>query len=181
MKKLFLALSIFLAGIIPNSCSFGGLFMTDKEMANARMDTLLSAMQNKDKDKIKGMFSINALVGVENFDDSLDDLLVYFQGDFIFRSGGEGLGVGDSINYGDKTKYMEATYDVETSERVYRFAFYDVTIDTLTPQNIGFRSLYIIRKEDDTDTQSVYRGDGKYTPGINIGIPTKAIKDRYAF
>ena len=28
----------------------------------------------------------------------------------------------------------------------------------------------LIKKEDDTDPQMGYGGDGKYTPGINIGI-----------
>ena len=41
-------------------------------------------------------------------------------------------------------------------------------LDTADADNVGIRSLYIIRLADDTDPQFAYRGDEKYTPGINI-------------
>ena len=45
--------------------------------------------------------------------------------------------------------------------------------DTADADNVGIRSLYIIRLADDTDPQFAYRGDEKYTPGININKTSK--------
>ena len=50
----------------------------------------------------------------------------------------------------------------------YRFAMEYMLLDTADADNVGIRSLYIIRLADDTDPQFAYRGDEKYTPGINI-------------
>ena len=44
-----------------------------------------------------------------------------------------------------------------------------ITVDTADKDNVGIRSLYIIRFADDTDQERAYRGDGNDTPGINIG------------
>ena len=35
-------------------------------------------------------------------------------------------------------------------------------------KNIGIWSFYIIKLQDDTDPQFAYRGDDKFTPGINF-------------
>lgn len=65
-------------------------------------------------------------------------------------------------------KCLYATYDVETTQDKYRFAMEYMLLDTADADNVGIRSLYIIRLADDTDPQFAYRGDEKYTPGINI-------------
>lgn len=44
------------------------------------------------------------------------------------------------------------------------------TQDTANIDNLGIHSLYIIKSEEDTDISFAYWGDGKDTPGINIGI-----------
>lgn len=64
--------------------------------------------------------------------------------------------------------FFYATYDVETTQDKYRFAMEYMLLDTADADNVGIRSLYIIRLADDTDPQFAYRGDEKYTPGINI-------------
>ena len=61
------------------------------------------------------------------------------------------------------------SYDIETTQDKYRLAMEIIMADTTDAGNVGIRSLYIIRFEDDTDQNCAYRGDGAYTPGINIG------------
>ena len=66
-------------------------------------------------------------------------------------------------------KRYYSTYDIETTQDKYRLAMEIIMTDTTDAGNVGIRSLYIIRFEDDTDQDCAYRGDGAYTPGINIG------------
>ena len=50
----------------------------------------------------------------------------------------------------------------------YRFAMEFMLQDTADADNVGIRSLYVIRLADDPNPQRAYRGDGENTPGINI-------------
>ena len=61
-----------------------------------------------------------------------------------------------------------STYDVETTQDQYRFAMELILRDSADVANVGIRSLYVIRLEDDPEPQFAYRGDGEDTPGINI-------------
>lgn len=88
----------------------------------------------------------------------------------FYRDDWGGPGVSDEIENGDRKKSMDLSCDVVTNVREYRFLFLDITVDDYNPDNVGIWSLYVIKKEDDTDPQMGYGGDGKYTPGINIGI-----------
>ena len=50
----------------------------------------------------------------------------------------------------------------------HRFAMEFMLQDTADADNVGIRSLYVIRLADDPNPQRAYRGDGENTPGINI-------------
>ena len=65
---------------------------------------------------------------------------------------------------------MDSTYDVKTTKSEYRITIQYVVKDTANNDNVGIHSLYIIKTAEDITSQSAYWGDGKHTPGINIGI-----------
>ena len=119
---------------------------------------------------MKALFSKSAIADAKNFDDSIKSLFDYYEGNVISYDDKSALGVGETREDGHRQKEFNSTYDVKTSERTYRFAIQDVTIDTANPDNVGIRSLYVIKMEDDTDPLFAYRGDGKNTPGINMNI-----------
>lgn len=100
----------------------------------------------------------------------MKSLFDYYGGDFVSYNNWGGPGVEETREDGYRLKEFYSTYDVKTSERTYRFAMQDVTIDIVNPDNVGIRSLYVIKMEDDTDPLFAYRGDGKNTPGINMNI-----------
>jgi len=143
------------------------LLDNDRDIANAKMDTVLEAIKNKDKDALKAMFSKKAISQAGNFDESINQLFEFFQGDFISYNDWGGPGAYEDRNYGDIQKELDSTYDVTTSKQKYRFAIKEFTADTVNPDNVGIWSLYIIKMED-TDPQFAYLGDGKDTPGINF-------------
>ena len=144
---------------------------SDREVANAYMDKVVEALQKGDKDALKAMFSKNAIEEAENFDESIDDLFDFFQGDFVSYNDWGALSVEEGKNddgTGRNWKEISSTYDVVTNKQEYRFAIIkNFVIDTANPDNIGIHSLYVILAEN-TDRQRAYWGDAKDTPGINF-------------
>lgn len=178
-KRILLGLIIGLTTtILLSSCSFGGSNLwsesndNDQQIAATRLENVLEAIKNKDKDDLKAMFSEKAIAQAENIDQSITDLFNYYQGDFVsyydWLPGAEQVINGDGS--GRNWKRLDSTYDVKTSSGEYRIAIYEFVQDTLGKDNVGVWSLYIIRMEDDIDPKLAYVGDGKETPGINIGL-----------
>lgn len=71
-------------------------------------------------------------------------------------------------NRGHYWKKLYATYDVETTQEPYRFAMEYIALDTDDENSTGIRSLYVIKLKEDTNPHRAYRGDGEYTPGIQL-------------
>ena len=67
-------------------------------------------------------------------------------------------------------KKIYGTYDVVTDVGVYRFAFLYVAADSAVVDNVGLRSVYVIKMDEDIDPQYAYRGDHTYAPGIQLGV-----------
>ena len=141
----------------------------DKQIANERFETLIDAIQTHNSDAVKAVFSNNILREVGNMEKSILVLFDYFQGELVSYKSWAGPSVHATKNHGEYWKSYDCTYDFETTQDKYRLAMEIITVDTTDADNIGIRSLYIIRFDDDTDQNCAYRGDGAYTPGINIG------------
>ena len=171
MKKTLLLLPIIGLVLVLTSCSLRRNFLMkdDSSVANDKFSELIDAIQTQDINTLISLFSKNALKEAENLDESIRDLFDYFQGELISYNDWGGPGVTAEMEYGDYQKIYDSTYDFETTQDKYRLAMEIITADTTDTGNVGIRSLYIIRFEDDTDQNCAYRGDRKHTPGINIG------------
>ena len=171
MKKIAMLLFIIVGTILISACQLdsGKLFNDDSEIMNEKMDEVLDAIKNKNSSALKEMFSINTVVNLENFDDSINELFDFFEGDIIsYDDFGNPTGSGDEWSDGEYKKNIESTYDIVTSVKKYRMAIYLITDDTVTPENIGIQSIYIIEFDKDPNSEFAYWGYGKDTPGINI-------------
>ena len=71
----------------------------------------------------------------------------------------------DEVNCYNEKAYI--AFYLETSAQKYYIAIRECTKDDFDNNNVGVISIYII-KSDDWDEDYIYRGDGKWTPGINI-------------
>ena len=141
----------------------------NNQIANEQLEALLEAIQSKNAQAVKELFSDNAWAESGNMEKSILVLFDYFQGELVSYKNWAGPSVHATKNHGENWKSYDCTYDFETSKDKYRLAMEIITVDTTDADNIGIRSLYIIRFDDDTDQNCAYRGDGAYTPGINIG------------
>ncbi len=141
----------------------------NNQIANEQLEALLEAIQSKNTQAVKELFSDNAWAESGNMEKSILVLFDYFQGELVSYKNWAGPSVHATKNHGEYWKSYDCTYDFETTQDKYRLAMEIVTVDTADADNIGIRSLYIIRFEDDTDQNCAYWGDGEHTPGINIG------------
>lgn len=155
-----------------SACSSeSGLGTSDREIADKKFDEVIDAIKNGDKDRLSSLFSKNAINGAENFDESVDELLDYVQGDIESYSDWSGaLTVDRSSEEDEVVEIIEASYEVKTSEGDYRFAIVFFTSNTTEQNDVGIWSLYVIRKTEDTNPSYAYWGDGKNTPGINVDV-----------
>lgn len=165
---------MLLVSIIFSSCksevSKLGKFYNDNELVNSKLEELLTAIQNKDQEKLRSLFAENVLSKVEDFDTSMKNLFNYYEGDYISYDDCGGPLTDEAIEDGDKVKIIKPSYEIKTSKRSYRMTFEFRAVDTKDSNNIGLWSIDIIKTEDDVDLTCAYMGNNKYTPGINIDI-----------
>ena len=162
--------------VLLTSCSMGmskrSFMLTDyTAVANECFEELIAAIQNQDNKGVQSLFSDKTLRETQNIEGAICELFDYYQGELVSYDDWGGANLSGEMNSDGTGRYRTAlysTYDIETTKDKYRFAMEFISMDTAGEDNVGIRSLYIIRLEDDTDPQYAYRGDGKDTPRINI-------------
>lgn len=153
--------------------SISGCFLFDygNWIADKKSKEIFGAMEKNDAEALTQMFSENVRNNTPNFDEDIDKLLDYFEGDIVAFSNPRG-GASETTSQTDGAVYhsIELTYDIETSSCDYRFFAIYVLTDDEDQGNVGLSSLYIIKAAEDVDLEATYVGDGKCTPGIHIGV-----------
>lgn len=115
------------------------------------------------------MFAPNIIADIDNFDQSIIELMTYYNGNYESYVS-KGLGSEYDRHDGVEKKWLNMGYDITTTEDVYRIAIIWHIQDTSNAGNIGIWSLYIIRFDDDPNSNYTYAGDGLWTNGIHMGI-----------
>lgn len=170
MKKVIFASILLAISMIFGACSNNSFYLSDSQIINVQFDKVLESLEKGDSVVLKGLFSPNAIEQSENFDESVELLFEYYQGvDASYTDDGP-LTAEKSQDYGIERKVIDKTYDVTTTVDTYRFAISFVATDNADAGNVGIWSLYVIKMKDDPEQDCAYWGDGKNTPGINIGI-----------
>lgn len=149
---------------------FDDLFApSDNEDADNKLQSFVECLNNEDREGIKSLFAQNKIAEISNFDDSIEELLLYYDGEYISVER-HSTGVEEDKDSGIERKWYNMSYDVTTDTQIYRMAFYWCAKDTGDSGNVGIESFYIIKATDDPNyPQYTYGGDGLWTIGINIG------------
>ena len=171
MKKLAIvgvSFILSLISILPLAgCDF--FAVSDDEDADNKLEAFVECLNNEDREGIKTLFSQNKIANLTGFDESIEELLQYYDGDFLSVTR-YSTGVERDKDSGIERKWYNMSYDVTTSVETYRMAFIWCVNDTGDDNNIGIESYYILKASDDPNyPQYTYGGDGEWTPGINIG------------
>lgn len=119
----------------------------DKEIAEIRFQRIAEALENKDKEGLKKMFSPNALEKAKDIDSGFDYLMEFYKGKI--KSKKIALEVTDYKNYGERTSELKVSCTVTTDEDTYIVFFIDQLVDKKNPDNVGLYMLQIIKKSNE--------------------------------
>lgn len=174
MRRFGIGIVLVAAALLLSSCSMAGsrlaeLNRTDKsesELIDGRFEQVFEAIENKDKDAFKEIFSQEALETSVAFDEAIEFLFVTFP-DGIDSWERITTHTSDSVNYGERTQSIDAPYDVFVGDTHYRVSILVHTIDTENPEKVGLYSLIVDDEEE--------RKRKIYEPGIQITIGDRII------
>ena len=148
MNKYIIALSLIASLVFLSSClGRGTVYSDDGQKANARLEQVIEAIENRDKIDLRAMFSQQALAEAEELDERMDYLFDFIQGDIESWESSAG-GVDESNRHGHKVKKTRYWYTVTTEEEEYLFFLLEYPVDTEHPENVGLYMLQVIKAED---------------------------------
>jgi len=169
-KNIFILLVLFIV-LLLSSCSFRGMRKvivddSDKK-ADARLEQILNALSDNDKDALKAMFSKQALSEANDFDENINYLFDFFKGT-IKSWERTGFTAPMRTTRGKKAIELISWYTVTTDKDSFSFFVIDYSIDTFNSDNVGLYALRVIKTADE-DAEFTYWQDmeipGIYNPG----------------
>ena len=170
MKKnicLFLFLIIFLNQSLLG-CNDMHKNLSDQYIANNCLNQLLDAIENEDINQVRSLFSKKVLLEMLEFDNSVIDLFAFYQGHAEEFDGQCPLYTDYKRDNEKETKFIFASYDIETNINVYRVAIQYCAVDNCNPNNVGLWSISIILFEDDPSPGHTYWGNVGNILGITV-------------
>lgn len=173
MKKAIILFGIIAVAISLCACAdrSSGMFKSDQSIANSNFEELLQAIQSGKKEYVISLFSIETKRNSSDFEESVDALMKYYEGEYTTYDDWGGPVVEKSSDEEYESHILDSTYDIKTSEGDYRIAIRYIYEDTENPSNRGISSMYIIKAEDDLNLNYAYWGGAEdFTPGIHIGV-----------
>lgn len=156
-KKGVVLLLVLVSVLLFSSCSLEEVRRemlnrsSEDKKADTRMEQIISAIKEKDKDALKLLFSPKALDEANDIDSEVDYLFDFLKGDIDswerFTWGSD-----ESMGGGKKSEKLRSWYTVNTDKEKYIFLIIDFIVDTINPDNAGLYTLRVIKAED-KDTQ----------------------------
>ena len=141
-------------------------FSSEEEIADRKFEQIVEGINEKDPEKIKEVFSEQALAGS---DDDIDEGIAYL---YDLFDGGitswdlDHWSSGDSIHYGTVVSSIRSWYNVETDRGSFLVFMLDYSRNDLEPDKKGLYAFRAI-KEENEPTQFTYWQDMEI-PGIYI-------------
>lgn len=153
-KRVVLMLLILVSLLLFSSCGRnGGILVSEPKRADARMEQIISAIKDKDKEALQSLFSKKALDDADDFGDGVNSLFNFIQGD-IESWERDGFASDESMGGGKRSWMIRFGFDVKTDEGVYRLFVIDYNIDTINPDNQGVYMLELIENYGERELDS---------------------------
>ncbi len=147
----------------------GLIYDNDHELADEKMEEILHAIQSGNKENVKALF---APAITADLDKGFEEFQKYYRGNYQALERVGGPGTSESADHGRVRKTMHTSYLLTTDIEQYCISFKWCCRDDFDKQNIGVRSIYIIRSTDCPHFQEyVYWGDGSGAEGIFVNKP----------
>jgi len=149
MKKIVILLLTLVSLISLSSC-FGMRTTSEGKRADERIEHMVSAIKDKDKEALKSLFSKKAIEEAEDFDSDAEYLFELIQGN-IESWERDGWSSDERIDHGKKMMMIRYAFNLVTDEDTYRVFVIDYNIDTISPDNEGVYMLELIKFTDRSD------------------------------
>jgi hypothetical protein len=178
MKKIFWLIIPIVLSLVFTSCfNKGEIFVDSEKIADETFNEIIAAIKSKDDSSIMELFS-DSVKNEGKLSQEVLNFLNFIRGDIVsFSSAIEsGVGTFSDVDNGKTKTEIQPSFRITTTENTYYVAIKECIRDDGNDSNIGITSIYII----DSNTWSsdyVYRGDGKWTPGIIIDSENASVDE----
>lgn len=143
------------------------------EIGDTRFDEIIDALNSKDSEALKDLFSNNALKNAEDIDGGIDYLMDFYSGEIVKKK--DALDFEGGNDHGEKTGTLRCLYTVTTDQDTYIVFFIDEIVDTENHDNVGLYMLQIIKEVDRSkyfDWGDTTKCAGIYRPPVADDSPT---------
>lgn len=172
MRKLWIATIAFtiVCVLAFSSCANVNTrgYDNNEQIADKTIVYLIDAIKLKDESGIRDLFAaeVRADDGLEG---KISQLIQFIEGEIISYSSSKEVGVGENyeMQNGKEKKDILSAFSITTTQKEYYVAIKECTVNEADQNGAGVLSIYIIEASKWTKDY-VYRGDGMWSPGINI-------------
>ena len=118
---------------------------SDKEKANAVMEPLVEALEEKDVERVKELFSKYALENSDNLDEKIEELMDYYPGyDGEYEVT---ISTEESMSFGVVWYALHATYDLLKGDQSYEIRLTIFSRNDTERDKIGLYSIQVMTPE----------------------------------
>lgn len=169
MKRIISLFFTLLMLLAFSSCSVIDYPLSDESRAVVTLEVIVHAVNDNDAEALAYLFSYNVLTEKSDLLDTSKDFIEFVGGEIITYSepADNGISSYEEFEYGKMRKEIQYSVTVETTAGKFHIAILECVTDDFDEENVGVTSIYIINSEN-WQNDYVYRGDGNWTPGINI-------------
>jgi hypothetical protein len=159
-------LGVVILMLILTGCSalFQNLLLNEKKEADAMAQKIVDALENKDENALRNLFSAKALTEIEDFDKGSEYVMGLYQGGII-SLGDDYPRVSDHFGPPGRTKMLESAYWVTTDQGSYLLYFEYWIIQEQDPSAEGLYKIKLDTQET-REAESFMGGGGYDRPGI---------------
>lgn len=136
----------------------------DNEVADENLNKIIDALENKNTDEIRNIFSPNTLEEVKDINDEINYLMNFYKGKVESKDKGT-VQTSELSEDGEKKTRLKCRYIINTDEESYLVFFIYQKVDTKDSDNVGVSMLQII-KQSDEDNEFDWGGSKTKCAGI---------------
>lgn len=118
---------------------------TDKQQAEEMMQEIINALEARDAEAIKELFSSYALENAYDLDGRIEELMDFYPGS---NGGYEGnVRTHETTDYGDKIYVLMAKYTVTNDDETYQMRLTMETENDVNPEKVGLYMIQVMTEE----------------------------------
>ena len=137
---------------------------SDEAQAEATRQSIIDALEAKDAEGLKALFSKYAIDNAVNLDDKIEELIAFYPG---CNGGFKGTyNTHEGSDYGVQTKVLNGTYTVINDDKKYRLHFTIQLRNDKEPDKVGLHLVEVMT--DEAKPEGFKWKDEEDAPGVYI-------------